>query len=353
MLAAGCSAKGSTVPQNSEPSTAPPSPETIVFDWQSVYEAELSSFKSSSGYVSGPSGSMFDIIDISGDAVPELIISPDISPDTKCHIYTYVNGSSAEIGTAGANGYFELLPSKKVIGCSYVGQAFELSEYYSIEEISLVTKDSFYNNRNSVSSGAVMKYQHNNEDVRIADYEKALAEYTSQPAICVGRRYSFSDEAVKYALRCSESWSGVMNKKQKEAAVKVLNELSKTDDADSAFDIIDIDRDNIPEIIWSEGAFDTALCHIYKFGEKNVASEDDSDDIVTTTVLNETGSLESKKGSVYTDITNKNVYTPDSDGSAAITAEGKPAEGNTPSENIVSAGRRYLLSAENIKRFLS
>ena len=255
VLTTGCSSKTSTVPRDPEPTTAPVAPESIVFDWQSAYEAKLNEFKASPDFSEGLSGSMFDLMDLNADGTPELIISPDITPDSKCSIFMSVGGNITDVGTAGANGYFSYIPDKKLIGYTYAGQAFEVSEFSALEEGTIIVKDSFYNNRSSLSSGGVMKYQRNGEDIRIADYEKAVNEYNDMPSVSAGRKYSFDAESVNYALNCSESWSAVLNSKQKQAAMVTLLDLAKTADSDTAFELFDIDRDGIPEIIVSEGAF--------------------------------------------------------------------------------------------------
>lgn len=353
VLTAGCSTKTSTVPRDPEPTTAPVAPESIVFDWQSAYEAKLNEFKASPDFSEGLSGSMFDLMDLNADGTPELIISPDITPDSKCSIFMSVGGNITDVGTAGANGYFSYIPDKKLIGYTYAGQAFEVSEFSALEEGTIIVKDSFYNNRSSLSSGGVMKYQRNGEDIRIADYEKAVNEYNDMPSVSAGRKYSFDAESVNYALHCSESWSAVINSKQKQAAMVTLLDLAKTADSDTAFELFDIDRDGIPEIIVSEGAFDTALCRVFKFSDKNLPDEEDSDQLVTHTVLNETCSLESRKGTVYADMVNKAVYNPDADVLAAYSADGKTVEGFTASTSVAVCGRKYILTPEAIKKVLN
>ena len=271
-VSAGCSSSTRTV-SVVEPTTSAVTPESIVFDWQKAYETQLKSFRSSADYRSGESGAMFDLCDMTGDGSPELIISPSTDTESECRIYTCISGNTVEIGECGVKGVFEFCPELGTISKKYVGKTFEITEFIGIEENALATKKKFYNNRNAVSSGARLTYEIDNETVNVAEYDKQLAEFTASGYLEVGRKYSLSDTVTDYALHCSESWGPVLTENQKELYRSVLKEKMNDADSTAAFELCDLNGDDSPELIFSEGVFPHSFCHIYKFNVNGAVDE--------------------------------------------------------------------------------
>lgn len=331
----GCG-NGNTTVSKIEPTTEKITPESIVFDWQKVYEAKLNEFRNSADYKDGNGGSMFDIIDITGDGSPELIISPSSELETPCRIYTLTGGSADSLGENGANGIMGFYPEKSVISFTYNGKNFDIIEFKAIEDGEIVSKDKFYNNLNAMSSGGRLTYEVNNEEVTSSEYDTAIKVYTSTPCINVGRRYSFGANSLKYALYCSESWGAVLTDAQKEQYKKILAEKKQSAESDAAFDIADMNGDNVPELIFSEGAFDTAECSIYSLNADTAA---------------EAASCMTFNGTIYCDIDKKVYFSPDP-GQSDVFALGSTEKvtGYSRTDNIIDCGRRYVLTDEVIQK---
>ncbi len=334
LMMTGCGSGNTTVSQI-EPTTVKITPESVVFDWQKLYEAKLGEFRNSGDYKDGKGGSMFDIIDITGDGSPELIISPSSEIEMPCRIFTLSGGSVVSIGENGANGVMDYYPAKAVVCFKYSGKNFEIREFKAIEDGELVTKDKFYNNRNGISSGGKLTYEINNEEVTGVNYDKAIAVYTSSPSFEIGRRYSFGAASIKYALYCSESWGPVFNDAQKEQYKKILADKKQSAETDAAFDIVDLNGDNVPELVCSEGTFETAECSIYTLNDDTAS---------------EAGSCMTFHGTINCDIEKKVYFSPDPN-QKDVFALGNPDKvtGYSPTDNIIDCGRRYVFTDESIQ----
>ena len=317
-VSAGCSGGTRTV-SVVEPTTSSVTPESVVFDWQNAYETKLSEFRKSAGYVSGAAGTMFDLCDLTGDGSPELIISPSMETESECRIYTCIGGNTVEIGECGVKGIFEYSPENSTICKKYVGKTFEITEFIVIEENSLATQKKFYNNRNAVSTGARLTYEVDNETVNVSEYDKALAVYADPSYLEIGRKYSLTDPVVNYALHYSESWGPVLTDAQKQLYRGVLKDLN---------------GDDVPEVIYSEGEYVDAFCHIYKLSD-NIAEE------VVPSVM-------TSNGKIFFDVEKKVFFGPETDSAGPRSLDSGAVSGYTRSENIMECGRKYLLSEDSL-----
>lgn len=273
----GCSGKGNNSSEKAE-EEAVVSPRTITFEWQEAYSAKLDEFRASGEYQesNGVTGSMFDLRDLNADGVPELIISPstDTDDDVKCVVYTYSGGQTVEIGENGSNGFFSYYPGSGVIVDEFQGSGFVVGEFRRIAGTSFQTEMTYYNNMDSVESGAVIRYEIDREEVLAADYNQKIYSYTEQPFVTVGRRFTFGDNVREQAIYCSEGWMKASSAGMKKLFRDKINELSG-DYPDAAFDFVDMNGDECPELIFSEGTAVEDACRIfvYNSGELVECSE--------------------------------------------------------------------------------
>jgi len=332
LVLTGCSSGTKTVSE-AQPTTSAVSPESVVFSWQQAYADKLGEFRNSSAFVSGSSGSMFDLYDLTGDGVPELVISPSIETDAACDIYTAAGSSLVKIGSTGSKGVFGYIPAQNTVGFHYHGKNFELSEYFKIEENALVTLKKFYNNKSSASYGGRMTYEVDNSPVKIAEYEKLLKNFTDDTEFDIGRKFSFTDAAENYALHFSESWGAVLTETEKEFYTSVLTELLNEGEADAAYELCDIDGDNIPELIYSAGNFAGAQCRVYHLDGLSISMSLD---------------IASYNGWIGFDPENKVCFDGSAHPSELYSADGSKKDDITPSASVVLCGRKFPLREETL-----
>ncbi len=309
-------------------------PQDVELKWQKDYEALLNSFKNSEQY---SESSMFDLTDITDDGTPELIISPSDDVSSQCIIYSMMGTVTENIANFGSYGQFDYLPEAGAIGYSYKGDGFVVGEYQTLQEGFFQQAVSFYNNSESASSGAVIKYQINTDDVTLAKYEEALQPYKEATAFVTGRKYTFGDDAIKYAIYYSESWGSVLRDEQKQAFRDRLSAvLENADLKDAAFEIVDLDLNGLPEMVVSTGILTDSQVRIFYFDTNDVKEIDCSCDT---------------DGSIHYDMTSKVFYATDFYGEMKCwSMAGTDVSSFTPSESSMKCGRKHLLTKESIEK---
>ena len=312
-------------------------PDEVEMKWQKDYESLLGAFKNSEQY---SENSMFDLTDLTGDGIPELIISPAEDVSTQCIIYTMMGNVAENIANFGSYGKFDYLPSAGAIGYSYNGDGFVIGEYQTLQEGFFQKAVSFYNNSESASSGAVIKYQINGDDVTLAKYEEALQPYKEATAFNTGRKYTFGDDAIKYAIHYSESWSAVLRDEQKQAFRDKLSAvLENADLKDAAFELVDLDVNGLPEMIVSTGILNDSQVRIFYFDTNDIKEIDCSCDT---------------DGGIHYDMKSKVFYATDFYGEMKCwSMAGADVNSFSPSDSNMKCGRKYLLTKESIEKALS
>lgn len=312
-------------------------PQDVELKWQKDYETLLSSFKNSDQF---SDKSMFDLTDLTGDGTPELIISPSDEVNTQCIIYTMRGVKAENIATIGSYGQFDYLPAAEAVGYAYNGDGFVIGEYQTLQDGFFQKDVSFYNNTESASSGAFIKYEINGEDVTLAKYEEALHPYKEATAFKTGRKYTFGDDAIKYAIYYSESWSSVLRDEQKKAFSDRLSAiLENADLKDAAFEIADLDLNNVPELVVSTGILSDSQVRIFYFDTNDVKEIDVSCDT---------------DGGLHYDMTSKVFYATDFDGKLQCwSMAGADINNFKPSESNMKCGRKNLLTADSIAKALA
>lgn len=262
--AAGCSeSKTSSSSSQTDAPEQAISPESISFEWQKSYQSKLDEFKGSEKF---SSDSAFDLYDMTGDGNPELIISEGTDKQAVCEIYSYSGGVLSELGTAGFDGEFDYLPEFGLTREEYHGDGFLLGKFRKFEGSELTDFLTYSDNSESASSGASIKHEINGKEVLLPEYEAELAQYIGTLTMHLGRKYTFGDDSLNYAIRRSQSWGAVLGSGRKQLCRKKLLEIADAmgeDNKDAAFELCDLNGDDVPEIVVSSGSATDSACTIY------------------------------------------------------------------------------------------
>ncbi len=247
---------------NGEGSSSPKSEFSAA--WQKPFAEKIAEFKSSADF--DEEVSAFDIADISGDSVPELIISTALSGTDACRIFTLDGDTVKEIGSVGSCGKFSYIPELNIIRDEYIGTGFVIGKFLTCDGSELETQMTYSDNSDSASSGAEIYHKINDKELLLADYQKEMSEYTGKAAVELGRRYSFGEETVDYAVNSAEGWTSALNKKQKKLCRKKLEEIlasAEENAPEQAFDLVDLNDDGTPELLVSSGTAAESEVQIY------------------------------------------------------------------------------------------
>ncbi|NLT09498.1 MAG: hypothetical protein GXY08_08345, partial [Ruminococcus sp.] len=259
MSVCSCSSKSSSSSEAEKP-VGHTAPKNITFAWQEAYKSQLDSFSTSADF---SKDSRFDLRDLNKDGTPELIISPNSTPNSPCQLYTFSGGNIVSLGDNGGYGCFEYYPASEFISNEHSGQGFIIGEFRRLVDGELKTDISYYNNADSAASGALITYEINKEEVTLKEYDEALELFRANPSLTIGRKYTFGQSAIDNAIYCSESWGAVLFDGEKELYRNKLNELMEQYDEYAGFELIDLDNDDVPEMIVSEGIAPEASCRIF------------------------------------------------------------------------------------------
>ena len=333
---AGCSDTKKSVSSEVDPLAPKTAPQNVTFDWQEPFETVIMAFKNSDRCTDT---SMFEIRDLTGDDVPELIISPSDDVASKCEVYRLIGSRADLITNAGSYGTLDYIPSENAIGFAYEGEGFTMGEYQTYQDGSFSTAVSFYTNAGSAASGAVIFYKINDEDVTLAKYQEALIPYQDVFTVKVGRKYSLGTNAVNYAIRRSKCWNDVLTDEQKQLYRDKLTErMNSADLHDAAFEIVDLDLNELPEIVVSTGLLNDSETRILYL---------DTDGVKELTVTSDA------EGGIQFDVNSKIFFASDYYGSIQCwSMAGSDISSFQPSDSTLRCGREFDLNAENIEKAL-
>lgn len=222
-------------------SALPETPEAPVPDWRELYTQQLHSIRRYNENYSR--NYMFDLYDMTGDGIPELIVSDGELVTGNCtSVYTISGENVKTLGVFGGYGTLGFSPGNGIIISEYSGY----KECYAFDE-NLIK--SVFSSRSSYNSEQKkMTYMVNNEIVDSETYSAANEKYRFKDTIYLGRKYQLGDSAIEYAMNPPEL---NLTDKQKELYAKELIEISASNDdynAD-AFDLCDLNSDGVPEMI--------------------------------------------------------------------------------------------------------
>ena len=336
---AGCDSS-KTVSSAEDP--IPVSPQSISFEWQGAFENKLSEFTASEQFRAESSGgvgaSMFDLRDLTGDGSPELIISPGTDHGTACQIYAYENGAITSLGETGDYGMFRFLPELNVVSDEYQGAGFTIGKYMAFQNGELTPVITYSDNTASAASGVTIVHEINGEEVSLPEFDEALKQYRESPSSNIGRKYTFGEAAINYAVHCSESWGAVLSPSEKELYRGILTEKleeASSTESDAGFELCDLNSDEKPELIISQGTYDGAACTIYYINGEELA---------------QLGGAYGTDGRLGFDIGNNVFYTYGAGENTyySVTDSNFSAENYSDSGSSMECGRKYLLTADTI-----
>ncbi len=318
------------------------SPRSIVFEWQSLYEQKLNEFAGTENFSeiaqNGLEESRFDLFDINDDGTPELFISANNEHKTQCEIFTVSDGQVISVGSLGEYGAFTYYPELKLMNDEYSGEGFVVGKFISFDGKSLKDYFSYSDNSGSASKGTEIKHEINGENLSLPKYDEAMEMYRNARTISIGRKYTFGASTVDYALHCSESWGAVLTPKEKEIFTEQLTSNLATEletGKDSAFEFCDLNGDDVPELIVSEGTGDGDLCRIY---------------YISSNVLLELEGTYGYNGRLNFDNEQLVFYTMgDASGNACWSLTNSDISSFKVSRSHMECGRKYLLTEEAIE----
>lgn len=331
---ASCEKTPKTEPVEASLLDAKLNPYDVKLSWQDAFETKLKEFKSSENYTDR---SMFEITDLTGDGIPELVISPSDDVSAQCEIYRLFNEGVDQIGVTGTYGSFEYVPSANAIGYSYEGSDITIGEYLVYEEGTFNKVVSFYTNANSASAGVTVEYEVNNIDVTLVKFEEMLQPYRNADSLKIGRKYSFGDQAIDYAIHCSETWDQVLSDQQKQLYSERLNAvIAENELIEPAFELVDLDLNGLPEVVVSTGMLNdskTLILYLDEEGVKELETGCDAD------------------GGIMFDMSSKIFYASDYyDSIQCWSLAGADISSFKPSDSFMRCGRKYILTEENINK---
>lgn len=323
----GCSnSKSSSDSENNAPERV--ASKSISFDWQQPYLSTIETFKGSPEYSS--ENSRFDLRDLNNDGTPELIISPNFEKNTACKVYTFSDGSITELGDNGNYGSFTFYPNSGILSNEHDGDGFVIGEYRTIENGAYKEKLSFYNNSGSASDGATITYEINKKEVSMREYNDSIAAITGFAFLDIGRKYTI--DSADTVLHSAESWGAVLTENEKALYSAKLAELDQQYDDYAGFELADLDGNDIPELIISDGIDQDKTCRIFYLKDDTVAELEGT-----------FGSL----GQIGFDFNNLVFFTIDSN-KQCWNMTGKPLNNYEKSNCLMECGRKYLLNDTSI-----
>ena len=317
------------------------SPRSIVFEWQELYEQKLNEFMTSDNFSEIAQGgieeSRFDLYDLDGDGTPELLISANNQHKTQCEIFTVSDGQVVSAGSFGEYGAFTYYPAFSMIKDEYSGAGFVVGKFLTFDGEGFREYFSYSDNSGSASKGASIKHEINGQSLTLPEYDEAMNVYRNARTTTIGRKYTFGSATIDYALHCSESWGAVLTPTEKKLFTEQLrNSLSVAEELenDASFEFCDLNGDDIPELIVSEGSSTNNYCRIY---------------YISNNVLLELDGKYGYKGKLYYDNEQLVFYTMGgSTGNACWSLTNSDISSFNVSRSHMECGRKYILSEENI-----
>ncbi len=113
------------------------SPESSACEkpWETVYNRKLHDFYNEyNERYSSPQKIYYDMDDLDGDGIPELIISEGDFHAAGCRIYCYDHSELIEVGRLGEWGTFSFYPKSRLILCSWTSQGHYNAKWYEIAD---------------------------------------------------------------------------------------------------------------------------------------------------------------------------------------------------------------------------
>ncbi|MCM1315726.1 MAG: SH3 domain-containing protein [Prevotella sp.] len=155
--------------------------DTAEIDWQSAYKKTLSSLAGEYDFTESDIiiRAMYDLVDIDGNGIPELIISTGNAHASGCVVYTYTNSGYVKTtfsdGKEGFSeyGYMGVDTTNHVARSYYSGMGCIYLDFYRLEGTTFVNIASFFNDEGNNGSD----YRYNDNSVTKSQYQSYLSQY--------------------------------------------------------------------------------------------------------------------------------------------------------------------------------
>lgn len=374
-------------------------------EYKAVYKEKLEEFKNEE-YSNHPA---FDLFDMDNDGVPELFMSHDDYHAAGVFAYSFKNGRFVDLSVEGfAYGSYgeAMVSSDGYLRSEYAGMGGVYDTYYRINGDRL--EEILYTEMHEIPNSddwdnCVMQYMVNDEEVTEEEYNAAYEKFNAYTWVSVGRGNPIDDETIE-AVLYSENVSQAETEPEAPAKSEdyktlyndFLTEITKWEDYDLlmddppselAFELIDLDSDGTPELFFSKGKFHQTTVKVYTVTDGAVSEIEDPSEL---NYIAESGgfgasgvAMVSKDGMICNNYSGMGAehyeyfkfengalsrldylehysWYPDSgdyeyglNGSEVTEAEYNEALEKYTSAEWFEAGRKYLLTEENINEVLS
>ena len=184
--------------------SATPDTPDVSAGWQDSYKKILRDLYNSTKY---NSDIMWDLYDIDGNGISELIISYGNSQESYCEVYSYngsdfvrlstINSYGNEQNSFGHYGEIYAINGKNQFETYDINQGKEVISFFTLDGNNLKTDITFENNVGAVGEDSADFYV-NNKKVSQEDYNKAYEPYrnyniTGNSVTPLGRKYKFEN----------------------------------------------------------------------------------------------------------------------------------------------------------------
>jgi len=182
MVLTSCAVNNNTVEESaiskSESSYNIPESSVIDNEWETEYNKKLHDYYAEMNEGNhSPQEINYDIYDLDGDDIPELIISAGFFHAGGCRIYSYVNSEVIELGWLGQWGVVSFYPKSGLMYSPWSGQGHYVAKWYEIKdhEMKLLYTYGFW-----LKEGGMKLYEINGESASEEEYNEYLEEHSDK-----------------------------------------------------------------------------------------------------------------------------------------------------------------------------
>ncbi|MCL2054613.1 MAG: hypothetical protein FWG90_09330 [Oscillospiraceae bacterium] len=165
------------------------------YDWQELYYQKMSE-NDWWGDIA-----MFNVFDLDGDGIPELMISHDDASVPKAKIFTMKNGELKELGGYGSYGWFAYDFERGYIHDIMTGQGQYISTIYKLDCGEMIEIISFYDVFDSWRPDGY--FEINGEEVSSEVYYDERENYNYNYDNFISREYNLNPSEAERILRSS------------------------------------------------------------------------------------------------------------------------------------------------------
>jgi len=161
--------------------------------WTNLYITELNKHI-------GSYSSKFNIYDLDGNGIPELLISDGDIHAASANVYTVIEGKMVDLGSYGSWGDFQYDPINKYIGSGFMGQGILVVNYYKFINNKIEKMVSFFTNGGAVLSGSEVQYKVDDKSVSKEVYEAEYAKYNKNNYSTIARKYDITADIISQVI---------------------------------------------------------------------------------------------------------------------------------------------------------